>query len=431
MKIFKILLIFGVYSLVFPLIFLLLLCLFFFKVISLQEFLERLGKVPLEKTESSLIWIHVASIGEWNTASNFLSILNKKTKQSFLVTYFNKDINSSSFSLNKSFVKVKTLLPMENPLSFLILIKYYKIKILIVTELEIWPILLLITKTLKVNIYLVNANLFKKEAIKYAYFKSLFKIIFNTFTKIYPTTFNSYENFLNVGVNKHKLKIYGDFKFDLVNREINQKVVNLFNRFPPLPTIILASLHYEEIEIIFQELKEMFKNKQIRIILAPRNINNIKKWITFFKNNHISILQKSNIKHRNSNTLKQELQLGFNNILLDTYGELYSLFQVASLVIIGGSFTSIGGHNILEPIFFNKKTIIGKYYFHFENSVQLFKEKITIIDRNSLKEEVEKLLEFEKNENFYKEDNGRKMLLKLQGISQKVVDNILNYESNI
>jgi 3-deoxy-D-manno-octulosonic-acid transferase len=52
-------------------------------------------------------------------------------------------------------------------------------------------------------------------------------------------------------------------------------------------------------------------------------------------------------------------------ILLDTMGELMSLYSLGTLVFVGGSLVPVGGHNPLEPLFFKKCVLFGPYMFHF------------------------------------------------------------------
>ncbi|WP_236618641.1 hypothetical protein [Lebetimonas sp. JH292] len=59
-------------------------------------------------------------------------------------------------------------------------------------------------------------------------------------------------------------------------------------------------------------------------------------------------------------------------ILINKMGELINLYQVADIVILGGSFVdNVGGHNPIEAAYFNKPIISGKYYF---NQTALYNE---------------------------------------------------------
>ena len=52
-------------------------------------------------------------------------------------------------------------------------------------------------------------------------------------------------------------------------------------------------------------------------------------------------------------------------VLLDTIGELASLFQIASIVFVGGSLVPAGGHNFLEPAVFGKAIVVGPHMDNF------------------------------------------------------------------
>ncbi len=51
--------------------------------------------------------------------------------------------------------------------------------------------------------------------------------------------------------------------------------------------------------------------------------------------------------------------------MLDTIGELAQLFQVATVVFVGGSLVDHGGHNILEPAVHGKPIVFGPYMQNF------------------------------------------------------------------
>jgi 3-deoxy-D-manno-octulosonic-acid transferase len=58
-------------------------------------------------------------------------------------------------------------------------------------------------------------------------------------------------------------------------------------------------------------------------------------------------------------------------VILDTIGELAHLFQVATVVFVGGSLVDQGGHNILEPAVHGKAIVFGP---HMENFAEIADE---------------------------------------------------------
>jgi 3-deoxy-D-manno-octulosonic-acid transferase len=59
-------------------------------------------------------------------------------------------------------------------------------------------------------------------------------------------------------------------------------------------------------------------------------------------------------------------------VILDTFGELAHLFQVATVVFVGGSLIDQGGHNILEPAVHGKPIVFGAYMRNFAEIAETF-----------------------------------------------------------
>jgi 3-deoxy-D-manno-octulosonic-acid transferase len=55
-------------------------------------------------------------------------------------------------------------------------------------------------------------------------------------------------------------------------------------------------------------------------------------------------------------------------ILLDTIGELFSLYSIAVVAFVGGSLIPFGGHNVLEPAIHSVPVLFGPYVDHFKES---------------------------------------------------------------
>jgi 3-deoxy-D-manno-octulosonic-acid transferase len=66
-------------------------------------------------------------------------------------------------------------------------------------------------------------------------------------------------------------------------------------------------------------------------------------------------------------------------LLLDTIGELASVYSLATIAFVGGSLVARGGHNILEPAQFAKPIVIGPYYENFREIVREFLKNWAVI----------------------------------------------------
>jgi len=66
-------------------------------------------------------------------------------------------------------------------------------------------------------------------------------------------------------------------------------------------------------------------------------------------------------------------------VLLDSIGELNSIYPLASIVFVGGSIAKTGGHNILEPAALGAAVITGPHTYNFQSIVETFVKAGAII----------------------------------------------------
>jgi 3-deoxy-D-manno-octulosonic-acid transferase len=73
--------------------------------------------------------------------------------------------------------------------------------------------------------------------------------------------------------------------------------------------------------------------------------------------------------------------------LLDSVGELASVYSLAEAAFVGGSLVPAGGHNPLEPAQFSVPVLMGESYENFRGIVEalLAEEGIRIVRREELK----------------------------------------------
>ncbi|MDQ7086096.1 MAG: hypothetical protein Q9M36_14810 [Sulfurovum sp.] len=114
------------------------------------------------------------------------------------------------------------------------------------------------------------------------------------------------------------------------------------------------------------------EEKEAKLILVPRHPERFDKIA-------ILIASKSKQEGLSSQRYSEEKDLKADIILVDTLGELLNFYAISDLVILGGAFSPIGGHNAGEPAQFGCKIISGKHYF---NQIDIFQaiEGIAIVE---------------------------------------------------
>jgi 3-deoxy-D-manno-octulosonic-acid transferase len=113
-------------------------------------------------------------------------------------------------------------------------------------------------------------------------------------------------------------------------------------------------------------------------------------------------------------------------ILLDTIGELMSIYSLGTLVFVGGSLVPVGGHNPLEPLFFHKCVLFGPYMFNFlEISTRLLEDggAIQVSGKEDLFSQLKRLL-FDEVARKEAGEKGYRFLRKHQGATERMFEEI-------
>ena len=123
----------------------------------------------------------------------------------------------------------------------------------------------------------------------------------------------------------------------------------------PNATIITAgSTHKTEEELILNA----WNKKQGKLLLVPRHPERFEEVFDLVKNKY----QDSNVTfHKYSEQKNFESDI----IVADVMGELINIYAISDVVILGGGFIkTAGGHNPIEPAFFNTVVISGETIFN-------------------------------------------------------------------
>jgi 3-deoxy-D-manno-octulosonic-acid transferase len=99
------------------------------------------------------------------------------------------------------------------------------------------------------------------------------------------------------------------------------------------------------------------------MVLAPRHPERFSAVAALLEKSGVAWVRRSNWSAKPEDTLKP-LKPG-QIVLLDTIGELASVYSLASVAFVGGSLIPAGGHNPLEPAQFGAPIVTGPHYFNF------------------------------------------------------------------
>lgn len=350
-----------------------------------KDFTERFGNLPPSFNGiagSRPLWIHAVSVGEVIAVKNFVEAFSGRFPERRIVLstttrtgnevakkILNRDILKFYFPLDFSFV-IKRVLNLINPLCFFMM------------ETEIWPNFILESSRRNIPVALINGRISDRSYGGYRKIKFLFGGILKKISLFCMQTSRDAERIIALGAPPSGVRVTGNMKFD-DGIKWGQRPFNLNGRCPHLilsspsaPSLIIAgSTHKGEEEIVLKAYKKLLVNfPGLRLLIAPRHVDRTESIKKLIEQAGLDCILLSECKEGMQAPLAEKAIF-----ILDTHGELNSLYNLATIVFMGGSLARRGGHNIVEPARFGKPIVFGPHMFNFRSMTKLFLENSAAI----------------------------------------------------
>lgn len=304
------------------------------------------------------IWFHACSFGEVRSIKPIIDALGDEVHISVITqTGFNE---AKKLSPHVRFLPFELFLPLW----------IRPQKALVVLEAELWYMLFLVAKIKKTPTILLNARMSSSSYNKYMRLRFLYKRIFDNIDFVFAQS----------RIDKQRLEALGAKNVEVLGNIKLCAKIEITNKYPrsKLFTTIAASTHKNEELFIF---RAWLKSKDGRLIVVPRHPER-------FSEVAQSLEQECAKNALSFSKLSQDSSLNTDVILVDVLGELNEFYAISDLVILGGAFEKIGGHNFVEPAFFGLPIITGEHYFN-QEAIFGFIENIVVAKTS---DELEKLL---------------------------------------
>lgn len=350
---------------------------------------ERFGFVPKSKEET--IWIHAVSVGEALSVANLIEKLKREIPGSkfYLTcgTLGGREIATKSIKADYI-----SFLPFDFLPSVLLAFSRIKPKSLIIVEGDFWPNLLMVAYFKNITTLAINARIREKTLPRYRKLAFILRPLLNTISFFFVQTKEDLERFKSFGIKQKKMFVLGDIKsFNVLEKQKGTK--DFFQKPKDYKILLAGSTHPGELSYylnLFKNLKPRFEN--LKLLIVPRHFH----WKDDLKMN----LGQSGFKFEiwDDKTLGADLQgvLESSDILaICKLGILFKLYNVCDIFFLGGTFVSIGGHNLLEGAVWSKPSIVGPHHQNckaFADELEKNNALIKVNDQSQLEAATENIL---------------------------------------
>ena len=378
---------FLLYSLLLTIGFLIFLPRFLFQKKYAASFRERLGHLPdFDAGDAPVVWLHCVSVGEAQAARPLVRELLKAFPAYKLVvsttTLTGQTLAREIFAGEASLV---FYFPFDWRFTVRRVLKRIKPDVVLLMETELWFNFIREASKSGAKVVIVNGRLSEKSAHRYGWIKKTVGRVLRHIDAALMQTRADAKRLLALGNRNTKIKVTGNIKFDQnfdeTENDLTAEIKKRFGVSEDAPLIIAASTHRPEEKYILDAFKTVYKTASgnlPRLMLVPRHPERFNEVEKLIKETGFDWVRRSEIA--SARDVAAEI------ILLDTIGELRSVFPLAEIVFVGGSLIPHGGQNVLEPAMARKAIVTGFYTMNFKQIVAEFLDKKALVQLPELSE---------------------------------------------
>lgn len=321
------------------------------------------------ESKDKTIWIHCASLGEFEQGRPIIEALYKATdKYKIILTFY----SPSGYEVQKDyeFADVIAYLPIDSVSKAKKFIEICHPSIAIFVKYEFWPNMLRELKQNAIPTILIS-GIFRKDQLFFKSYGAWMKKALSTFTHFFVQNETSKQ--LLEGIKFTNVTISGDSRFDRVASILNQdNNLDFLNDFTKDKIVMVSGSTWPIDEAYLIQYINQHQHENVRFIIAPHNIN--KK--------DIQKLQKAihikTVLFSDGNPVPKAKVL-----IVDTVGLLTKIYSYADFAYVGGGFEKEGVHNVLEPAVFGVPLVIGPIYEKFEEAKDLVNLKGCLVAKTN------------------------------------------------
>ena len=237
-------------------------------------------------------------------------------------------------------------------------------RLFILAETEFWPNLLSGCYRRKIPVAVVNARISDRSWPRYRRLRWLWRPFLSPLSRVLAQSQTDAERLKAIGCLPERVTVAGNLKFDVRTAEEADATRQIKKRSPGLRLIVAGStLEGEENALLEAWPRLLQADPQLAMVLAPRHPERFAAVATLLERSGIPWAQRSAWRHAPEGSLKPLIPGQI--VLLDTIGELASVYSLASVAFVGGSLVPAGGHNPLEPAQFGIPILMGPHFANF------------------------------------------------------------------
>jgi 3-deoxy-D-manno-octulosonic-acid transferase len=325
---------------------------------------QRMGYLPVSFNVDgdSSVWIHAVSVGEVLTARPLIADLRRCYPD--LRVFLSTTTIAGHELARRNVPNVDEVFYFPFDLGVVVrrTLDLVRPKLFIMMETEIWPILLRECRRRGVKTAIVNGRLSSRSFPRYRFVRPFMRRVLEDIDRFCVQSDESARRFIDLGADPGRTIVTGSLKFDSLEASQSrsrERVLRYFRIAPARPVVVAGSTMKGEETAVLRAFRRIRATSPTALmILAPRHPERFDEVTDLCRSEGWKTL-------RRSRDLAIDAEPRADIVVLDTIGELAAVYQLGTVVFVGGSLAATGGHNVLEPAIYGKPIVFGPHMDNF------------------------------------------------------------------
>jgi 3-deoxy-D-manno-octulosonic-acid transferase len=337
-----------------------------------RVYAQKLGFLPwktLEKMKGDpRVWIHAVSLGEVGAVHPLIRELRRVYPDACLMLSTGTESGQKMARERLTEASGSFFFPWDYPWVVRKVIRRLRPDLFVISETELWPNFLKIVKEEGAKTLLVNGRISDRSFRRYRKARFFFTAVLDNFDAMSMIRVQDGERIITMGANPVHVSVNGNCKFDQAASyalpTLEEEVRKIAGINPQERVLVAGSTHEGEEEAAIKAfLRIRQSDPEALLILAPRHIDRSDRVVRLLEGQGIRDWVRRS-------RLGGEGRKGSKVVLWDTFGELFKVYSLATLVFCGGSLVPKRGQNILEPAAWGKVVLYGPSMEDFHDAHQ-------------------------------------------------------------
>jgi 3-deoxy-D-manno-octulosonic-acid transferase len=335
---------------------------------------QRMGYLPVsfnvDGDES--IWIHAVSVGEVLTVRPLVRDLRQRHPRLRVFVSTTTMAGQQVARRQVQDADAVFYFPFDLGLVVRRTLDLVRPRLFVMIETEIWPNLLRECQARGIKTAIVNGRVSDRSYPRYRLVRGLMRRVLADIDRFCVQSEQAARRFVDLGADPSRIVVTGSLKFDALDittppqqARMRDRVLRYFRIPAGRPVVVAGSTMKGEEALVldaFRRLRAVAPSALL--IIAPRHPERFDDVAAQCRSEGYKTLRRSE--------LPIDAEPRADVVVVDTIGELATIYQLATVVFVGGSLVPTGGHNILEPAAFGKPIVFGRHMENFAEIAAIF-----------------------------------------------------------